>query len=507
MSNTVIKLKYAVTSRTPASGSLAVGEAAYSQTSKVLFIGVTGGGAAINIGGQFYTETMDAATAVATASTLMKRDSSNQVAATTFTGALVGNASTATTAAAWATGRTISLTGDVTYTSAALNGAGNVTGAATLAASGVSAGTYTKITVDSKGRATGGATARIDELSAPTSAVAFGSQRITALATPAAGTDAANKAYVDSIVQGLDPKASTVAATTASVTLSGTQTIDGIALSAGARVLVKNQTTASQNGIYVVAAGAWARSTDADTFAKLVSAYLFVEQGSTQADTSFTCTVDTGGSLGSTAITFVQFSGAGTNTAGTGLSLSGNAFSITNTGITAGNKGSASAVPVITVNAQGQLTGSSDTDIAIAASQVTTGTLTVARGGTNATSFTNNQIVQFDGTRLASLASPSYSLTGSLSAAKTITSLTVDAYGRTTAATGADIAIAATQITSGSVAVGTGGTGRTTLATNGVLVGAGTSAVTSLNSSTEGHLLQIGGSGVPVFAHLQGGTF
>ena len=375
MSNTVIKLKYAVSTRTPADNALAVGEAAYSQTSKTLFLGVTGGGAPINIGGLHYTETMDAATAAATASTLMKRDSSNQVAATTFTGALVGNASTATTAAAWATGRTISLTGDVTYTSAALNGAGDVTGATFI--SNVYDGTYTKITVDSKGRATGGATARIDELAAPTSAVAFGSQRITALATPTATTDAANKAYVDSVVQGLDPKASAQAATTASVTLSGTQTIDGIALSAGARVLVKNQSTASQNGIYIVAAGAWARSTDADTFAKLVSAYLFIEQGTTQADTSFTCTVDTGGSLGSTAITFVQFSGAGTNTAGTGLTLSGNAFSITNTGVGAGNKGSATAVPVITVNAQGQITGSTDTDIAIAASQVASGTVAI----------------------------------------------------------------------------------------------------------------------------------
>ena len=78
-----------------------------------------------------------------------------------------------------------------------------------------------------------------------------------------------------------------------------------------------------------------------------------------------------------------------------------------------------------------------------------------------------------------------------MGATKTITSLTVDSYGRTTAATAADIAIAASQVTSGSFAVGTGGTGRTTLAANGVLVGAGTSAVTSLNSSTEGHLLQV----------------
>jgi len=505
MANTVIQLKYSDSTSVRIPASLAVGESAYSANAKTLYIGVTGG-AIQNIGGALYTETIDNATAVDTASTLMKRDSSNQVAATTFTGALVGNATSATTAAAWTTGRTISITGDIAYTSASLTGADGVTGTATLATVNSNIGAFTKITINAKGQATAGATASISDLSVPTGDIAFGANKITGLATPTAGTDATNKTYVDSLVQGLDPKGSVVAASTANLTLSGAQTIDGVSVLATERVLVKNQTAPADNGIYVAAAGAWARATDADTYAKLVSAYLFIEEGSTLADTSWTCTIDDGGTLGVTAITFVQFSGAGSYAAGTGLTLTGTSFSITNTAVSAGTFGSASVVPVVAVNAQGQITGATDTSIAIAASQVTSGTLPIARGGTNQTSFTSG-IVQFDGTSLATLANSTYALTGTLGATKTITSLTVDSYGRTTAATAADIAIAASQITSGTFAVGVGGTGRTTLTSNAVLVGAGTSAVSLVSSATEGHLLTINASGVPTFGMLQGGTF
>ena len=118
-------------------------------------------------------------------------------------------------------------------------------------------------------------------------------------------------------------------ATTANITLVGEQTIDGITTSAS-RVLVKNQTVSSQNGIYVSSATAWARATDADTWNELISAYVFVEEGTTQADTGWVCTVDPGGTLGVTAVTWAQFSGAGSYTAGTGLTLTGTVFSLTN---------------------------------------------------------------------------------------------------------------------------------------------------------------------------------
>jgi hypothetical protein len=175
---------------------------------------------------------------------------------------------------------------------------------------------------------------------------------------PSASTDIANKAYVDSVAQGLAVKSPVQVATTANITLSGEQTIDG-ALTSSSRVLVKNQGTASQNGIYVSSSSAWSRAADASTWAQLVSAFVFVTAGSTQANTGWVCTVVAGGTIGVTAVTWAQFSGAGTYTAGTGLTLTGTQFSVTNTAVTAGSYGSSTAIPTFTVNAQGQLTAAS----------------------------------------------------------------------------------------------------------------------------------------------------
>lgn len=169
---------------------------------------------------------------------------------------------------------------------------------------------------------------RISDLATPNVDFSVGGNRILFVGTPVVGTDAANKNYVDSVAQGLDAKPSVRAATTANITLSGTQTIDGVALAANERVLVKNQSIGTQNGIYAVSAGSWTRVTDADDIEKLRSAFVFVEQGTVNGDTGWTCTVDLGATWGATAITWVQFSGAGTYTAGSGLTLSGSAFSI-----------------------------------------------------------------------------------------------------------------------------------------------------------------------------------
>lgn len=190
--------------------------------------------------------------------------------------------------------------------------------------------------------------------------------------TPSNSTDIANKSYVDSVAQGLNVKSPVLVATTADITLSGEQTIDGVTTSAS-RVLVKNQSAPSQNGIYVSSSGAWSRSSDANTWNQLVSAFVFVEEGTTQADTGWVCTVDPGGTLGVTAVTWAQFSGAGTYTAGTGLTLSGSVFSITNTAVTANSYGSSTAIPTFTVNAQGQLTAAS-TAAVIAPAGTLTGT-------------------------------------------------------------------------------------------------------------------------------------
>lgn len=163
---------------------------------------------------------------------------------------------------------------------------------------------------------------------AATGSVTLSNQKITNLADPTSAQDAATKAYVDATAQGLDPKASAKAASTANLTLSGAQTVDGISLSADDRVLVKNQSNPEENGIYVVKSGAWVRAADADSWGELISAFVFVEEGSTNADNGYLCTIDGGGTLGTTAITWVQFSGAGQITAGNGLTKTGNTIDV-----------------------------------------------------------------------------------------------------------------------------------------------------------------------------------
>jgi hypothetical protein len=146
-------------------------------------------------------------------------------------------------------------------------------------------------------------------------------------AVPLSANDIANKSYVDSIASGLHWKDSVKATTTGNITLSGTQTVDGIALSADDRILVKDQTTASQNGIYVVAAGAWARSADMDVAGEFPGAAMFVREGSLNADSGWVCSNDSV-NVGVTAVVFAQFSGAGQITAGAGLAKAGNVLSV-----------------------------------------------------------------------------------------------------------------------------------------------------------------------------------
>ncbi len=162
----------------------------------------------------------------------------------------------------------------------------------------------------------------------------FTSGTVTGLAAPTLGSDAATKSYVDAQVQGLNPKQVVQAATTEAGTLASSfangSIIDGITLSTGDRILIKDQATASENGIYTVnASGAPTRAVDMDSWAEVPNAYVFISVGTTQADTGWVCTSNAGGTLGSTAINWVQFTGAGSYSAGAGLTLSGTEFSIT----------------------------------------------------------------------------------------------------------------------------------------------------------------------------------
>jgi len=172
-----------------------------------------------------------------------------------------------------------------------------------------------------------------------TGAIAMGTNKITGLGTPTADTDAATKAYVDAIQQGLHIHASVVAATTANITLATSvengDVLDGVTLATGNRILVKNQSTASQNGIYVVASsGAPSRATDYDSPAEINGGDFVFVTGGTANDNKGFVQINTVGTVGTDAIEFAQFSGAGTFVAGNGLTLTDNSFTI-NTSITA----------------------------------------------------------------------------------------------------------------------------------------------------------------------------
>ena len=203
-----------------------------------------------------------------------------------------------------------------------------------------------------------------------TSLTLAGLTSVTVTQDPVSALQLATKQYVDTTAQGLSAKAACRLATTANITLSGNQTIDGVATAAGNRVLVKNQTTSSQNGIYVVATGAWTRATDMDVWSEVPGSFVFITAGSTQANTGWTTTAPDVGTIDVTAMPWVQFSGAGTYSAGTGLTLTGTVFSITNTAATAGTYGTAARTITQTVNAQGQITNIFDQPISIAPSQI-----------------------------------------------------------------------------------------------------------------------------------------
>jgi hypothetical protein len=167
-------------------------------------------------------------------------------------------------------------------------------------------------------------------LAAASSAVSINAQRLSSVADPSAAQDAATKAYVDAIAQGLDIKASVrLVATTNVAALTGNVSIDGSTTAPGQRVLLAGQTTASANGIYLTAAGAWARTTDADTSAKVTAGmYVFATEGAANADSGWALITPDPIVLGTTALTFTQVTGAGQITAGAGLTKSGNTLDV-----------------------------------------------------------------------------------------------------------------------------------------------------------------------------------
>jgi hypothetical protein len=344
-----IRIKRRVSGSPGSPASLENAELAYNEVDDVLYYGKGTGGA----GG-----TASTVPAIAGPGAYLTLSTAQTVSGNkTFTGDVIvptqTNADNSTKAATTAFVKNQSyITGNQTITvSGDISGSGTTSITLTLATVNT-AGTYTKVTTDAKGRVTSGTTlsdtdiptltaskisnfdtqvrtSRLDQMAAPTNSVSVNSQKITNLATPTADTDAANKAYVDAARQGLDVKDSVRVATTGNITLSGVQTIDGITLVAGNRVLVKNQTAGADNGIYIVASGAWTRAVDFNTSDKVTSgAFTFVEEGTASADSGWVLSTPNPITLGTTVLSFAQFSGAGQIEAGDGLTKTGNTLNV-----------------------------------------------------------------------------------------------------------------------------------------------------------------------------------
>jgi hypothetical protein len=332
-------------------------------------------------------------------------------------------------------------------------------------------------------------TSRLDQMAAPTASVSLNNQIITSLADPVNPSDAANKAYVDASRSGLDAKESVRAATVGSITLSGTQTVDDVALIAGDRVLVKNQGTASQNGIYVVAAGAWSRADDANSDEEVNSGmFTFVEEGTENDNTGWVLSTANPITLNTTALSFVKFSSQGEILAGNGLTKTGNTLNVGGTAdrITVG----ADSVDIASTYA-GQST-------IVTLGTVTTGTwsaTTIAanRGGTGISSYTAGNYINAASASTLQQRTPAQVLSdiGAVAAnaaitGGTATKITYDAKGLVTAGTtliASDIpSLDADKITTGTfdiariptITVAKGGTGLTSVTTNSYLKGNGT---------------------------------
>jgi len=341
---------------------------------------------------------------------------------------------------------------------------------------------------------------------------------------PVSANDIVNKAYVDSLSTGLTFHTACNLATTAALptvtynngssgvgatltaTSNGALSIDSTTPSAGNRVLVKNQATTAQNGVYVVTTVGdgstpfvLTRATDMNTAGTGYNQvntgnYFLITAGSTLINSSWVLTTLQPITIGTTGLVFSQFSTGGvTYTNGVGLTLLSNQFSITNTAVTAGDYGSGSQIPTFSVNSRGQLTAASNASIAIAGSQITSGTVGITYGGTGA----NSQQGAINA--LAGATTSGYFLRGNGTnvSMSTIQAADVPTLNQNTTGNAANV--------TGTVVIGNGGTGQNTKAnafnalspittTGDLILGTGTNTSDRLGIGTTGQVLKSTGT-------------
>lgn len=555
ISNTNILIKRSSTTATP--GTLKAGEFAYSYSSNTLFLGNAAGTGVVNVGGLLYTQTIDAATNANTASTLVKRASDGS-----FAGQLYGNANTATVLQ---NSRNFSISGgDISAGTVAFDGSAAVVLNASLnSITGLTAGTYGGSTaipvlqVAANGRVMAIANTALSTSFTVSGNTGSGTQNNggtlsfygnagSGINTTVSGSGGNEIVVINTDSTIMRSNTSTVGPQTigTDVLISGNLTVSGTATYVNTSIV---QTTdsmielAANNtvgdvidigfyGLYNNGASNLATGLVRDAGSKNYFLFSGISAGSisnanTIANNLFTASntatlyaninantanivnATVSGTLSLTNALAVSQGGTGATTFTTGQRVvySGtNLVSQANTG-TAGTYGAASYVPIITTDAYGSVSSVSNTQIAIDTSQITSGTLGYSRGGTGSTSYTTGALLVAGASGLSSLANSTFTATGTGATNSTITSLTVDAYGRVTAATYSAIS---------GLTVSQGGTGGSTFTTSGVLYGNGTGGfgVTAAAGTSDlgysNQILTVNNSGTPQFtSSLDGGQF
>ena len=556
MSNTIIQIKRSDANSQPA--NLSAGEFAYSYLSNTLFLGTTNGTGVINVGGLLYTQTIDAATAANTANTLVKRRSDGA-----FFGQLFGNANTAT---ALQTGRYIGINqGDVNANSVYFDGTGNANVALVLSTmANVTAGQYGSttaipvITVAANGRVSNVSTVVIDtqftvagntgsgsQAGGGTLTIQGGNTGIVTTVTGSGGSETvtistdntvvrSNTTAVGAQIIATDLQISgnlIVSGTATYVNTSIVQTNDSLIQLAsnntvgdvidigfvglynnGANVMTGLIRDAGDKNYYlfkdVSASSLSANNISNNLFTVANTATLYANLNANTATIGI-LTANTA-NIGSIILTSALPIGSGgtnntTFTTGSLTFFDGTKLaSFANTG-TAGTYANASHVPVFTTDAYGRVSAVTNTAISIDTSQITSGTLGFSRGGTGSTTYTTGTLLVAGASGLLSLANTTYTQSGTLATNNTITSITVDAYGRFTNSTVSAIS---------GLTVPQGGTGLATITQNGITYGNGvgalgvTAAVGGADQTWSNQLLTVTNTGTPVWTTtLDGGRF